>query len=55
MPTYLSEMDTTPERCRTTHTPAHYQRLAAIKASYDPENMFRFNPNIAPAETPTVH
>jgi FAD/FMN-containing dehydrogenase len=45
---FLSDMDFTPERGRATHTPDHYQRLAAIKAVYDPTNMFRFNPNIAP-------
>lgn len=45
---FLTDMDTTPERGRATHTPEHYQRLAAIKAVYDPTNLFRFNPNIAP-------
>ncbi len=45
---FLSEMDTTPERGRATHSAAHYRRLAAIKAIYDPENLFRFNPNITP-------
>jgi hypothetical protein len=27
----------------------HYDKLAEIKAKYDPENTFRVNQNIAPA------
>ena len=28
---------------------ANYERLAALKKKYDPENFFRLNPNIKPA------
>jgi len=28
---------------------ANYQRLAALKKQYDPDNFFRLNPNIKPA------
>lgn len=51
---FLGDTDTTPERARATHTPAHQRRLAAIKAAYDPANMFRFNPNIAPSDAGAV-
>ena len=28
---------------------ANYERLAALKKKYDPDNFFRLNPNIKPA------
>jgi FAD/FMN-containing dehydrogenase len=37
------------ERVREAYAPATHRRLAAIKAHWDPTNLFRLNPNIAPA------
>jgi hypothetical protein len=34
---------------------ANYQRLAALKKQYDPDNFFRLNPNIKPAACPFVN
>jgi hypothetical protein len=48
-PNFLDSKDLDPVRVRRAYTDADYERLAAIKATYDPENLFRFNHNIPPA------
>jgi FAD/FMN-containing dehydrogenase len=42
-------MDEGQERVRATYG-ANYDRLARIKAIYDPDNLFRVNQNIVPAD-----
>jgi FAD/FMN-containing dehydrogenase len=37
-----------PDRVREAYPGGTYERLQAIKAKYDPENLFRFNQNIPP-------
>ncbi|MGH2968271.1 MAG: FAD-binding oxidoreductase [Solirubrobacteraceae bacterium] len=44
-------MDEGQERVRASYR-GHYDRLAAIKAVYDPDNLFRVNQNIRPATAP---
>jgi FAD/FMN-containing dehydrogenase len=41
-------MDEGQDRVRATYR-ENYDRLAQIKAAYDPENVFRVNQNIHPA------
>jgi FAD/FMN-containing dehydrogenase len=41
-----------PARVETAFTPANLRRLREVKRGYDPENVFRVGPNIAPADAP---
>jgi FAD/FMN-containing dehydrogenase len=40
-------MDEGQERVRASYR-ENYERLAAVKATYDPDNLFRVNQNIQP-------
>jgi hypothetical protein len=57
MPNLLSaRQGTTPEDMRAVYGPRRYDRLAAIKKRYDPDNLFRVNHNIVPSDcTRTSH
>lgn len=49
--TYINFMgvsDATPERVRAAYSVDDYRRLAVVKRSYDPENIFRITHNIPP-------
>ncbi len=51
--TYVNFMEldgASPERVRASYAPEDYERLVALKDSYDPNNLFRFNRNIPPSQ-----
>ena len=47
---YVNFLVDEPERVQAAYPGATYDRLARIKARYDPDNLFRMNQNIPPAE-----
>ncbi|MFG6200321.1 FAD-binding oxidoreductase [Nonomuraea sp. JJY05] len=48
LPGFLFDHDSAPERVKRAYAEADYLRLAALKAKYDPNQLFRVNHNIPP-------
>lgn len=51
--TYVNFMEldgASPERVKAAYAPEDYERLVTLKDRYDPDNLFRFNRNIAPSK-----
>ncbi|NLU74346.1 FAD-binding oxidoreductase [Streptomyces sp. HNM0575] len=48
LPGFLYEHDSGPERVRRAYSEPDHRRLTALKAEYDPHNLFRVNHNIPP-------
>ncbi|MEV4225441.1 FAD-binding protein [Nonomuraea sp. NPDC049725] len=49
LPGFLFDHDSAPERVRRAYTEANHQRLSTLKATYDPNQLFRINHNIPPS------
>ena len=50
--TYVNFMEldyASADRVKAAYPPEDFERLVALKDRYDPENVFRFNRNIAPS------
>lgn len=48
LPGFLYDHDCDPERVRRAYAEPDHRRLTALKAAYDPHNLFRINHNIPP-------
>jgi FAD/FMN-containing dehydrogenase len=51
--TYVNFMElesASAERVKAAYAPEDFERLIALKDCYDPQNVFRFNRNIAPSK-----
>ena len=51
--TYVNFMElegASAERVKAAYAPEDFERLIALKDRYDPQNVFRFNRNIAPSK-----